>query len=831
MKQLFYVQRVSLRAAQSIAFFCLALIMMSSHQLNAQKISGSVQLPDGKPAEFTAVMLLRAKDSTLAKGAVTDEQGKYEVENISAGSYFLSVSLVGYPKFSGQPFDFKNENLALNPIKLQAQNTELEAVTIKAQKPFIEVRADKMVMNVEGSITSAGANGMELLQKAPGVVVDNNDNISLKGKSGVNIWIDGKPSQMEVKDLAAYLRSLNSNDIEAIEIITNPSARFDAAGNAGIINIRLKKNKNLGTNGSIGANFRYGISPKGDVSLNLNHRNKKVNIFGNVGYNNGEWHNSMTFYREQNGKIFDQRQKQINYHPGGNLKIGADYFANNNHTFGILVSGNKNMGNWRSSSQTFISESASAQRVDSVLDATNRIETGRQNMNINANYRFTDTMGHELTVDLDKGFFRGRGESYQPNYYKTPDFSRILTQRIFSNNTPTNIDITSIKADYSQKLFKKAQLGAGFKVAKVTTDNTFDFFNVSESGISIKDVTRSNQFVYTEQVNAAYLNLNTPLSSKFSLQVGLRVEQTQSVADLRRDPSQVAKPNDKVARDYTDLFPSAALTFTINPKNALNLTYSRRIDRPSYQDLNPFENKLDELTFQRGNAFLQPQYADNVEVTYTFMQAVNFNIGFSRTKNMFTEIIEKGTASDELNYTYITNRNLSRQDNINFGLSSPTPIKKWWNGFVNISAYSSRFVANLPEYQFDQRVPFAWNLYAEQNWTLPKDFTLSASGWYNSPAIWGGTMRSKQQGSFDMGLQKKIWSGRGNVRLSVTDIFFTAPWGGVTDVIPGLRMTARGQWESRQVRLNFSYRFGNKEVKSARQRETGLESEKNRIKN
>lgn len=831
MKQSFYVQRVALRAAQSIAFFYLALIMMSSSQLNAQKISGSVQLPDGKPAEFTAVMLLRAKDSTLAKGAVTDEKGKYEMEGITAGRYFLSVSLVGYPKWSGQPFDFQKENLELESVKLKAESTELQAVTIKAQKPFIEVKADKMVMNVESSITSAGANGLELLQKAPGVVVDNNDNIALKGKNGVQIWIDGKPSQMEVKDLAAYLRSLNANDIEAIEIITNPSARFDAAGNAGIINIRLKKNKNLGTNGSIGANFRYGIAPKGDVSINLNHRNKKVNVFGNAGYNDGEWHNSMTFYREQNGKIFDQSQKQISYHPGGNLKIGADYFANSKNTFGILATGNFMTGNWKSSSQTFISEATSSQRIDSVLDATNTIEMGRQNANFNANYRFLDTSGHELSVDLDRGFFRGRGESLQPNYYKTPDFARILTQRTFRNNTPTNIDITSIKADYSQKLLKKGQLSAGFKVARVTTDNTFDFFNVAENGTSVKDVTRSNQFVYTEQVNAAYLNVNTPLSSKVSLQAGLRVEQTQSVADLRRDPSQPSKPNDKVERDYTDLFPSAALTFNINDKNALNLTYSRRIDRPSYQDLNPFENKLDELTFQRGNAFLQPQYTNNVELTYTFMQAVNINVGFSRTKNMFTEIIEKGTAADELNYTYVTNRNLSRQDNINFGISSPTPIKKWWNGFVNISAYSSRFVANLPEYQFDQRVPFAWNLYAEQNWTLPKGFTLSASGWYNSPAIWGGTMRSKQQGSFDMGLQKKIWEGRGNLRLSVTDIFFTAPWGGVTDVIPGLRMTARGQWESRQVRLSFTYRFGNKEVKGARQRETGLESEKNRIKN
>jgi 5-hydroxyisourate hydrolase-like protein (transthyretin family) len=831
MKQSFYVQRVALRAAQSIAFFYLALIMMSSNQLNAQKISGTVLLPDGKPAEFTAVMLMRAKDSTLAKGAVTDEKGKYEMEGMTTGRYFLSVSLVGYPKFLGQPFDFKKEDLTLDVVKLQAESTELQVVTIKAQKPFIEVKADKMVMNVESSITSAGANGMELLQKAPGVVIDNNDNISLKGKNGVQIWIDGKPSQMEIKDLAAYLRSLNANDIEAIEIITNPSARFDAAGNAGIINIRLKKNKNLGTNGSIGANFRYGIAPKGDVSINLNHRNKKLNVFGNAGYNNGEWHNSMTFYREQNDKIFDQHQKQISYHPGGNLKIGADYFANSKHTFGILATGNMSTGSWRSISQTFIAQAATSQRVDSVLDATNTIAVGRQNMNFNANYRFADTSGHELTVDLDKGFFKGRGESFQPNYYKTPDFARILTQRIFSNNTPTNIDITSLKADYTQKLFKKAQLGAGFKVAKVTTDNTFDFFNVAENGTPTKDVTRSNQFIYTEQVNAAYLNLNTPLSSKVSLQAGLRMEQTQSVADLRRDPSQAAKPNDKVARDYTDFFPSAALTFNIHPKHTLNLTYSRRIDRPSYQDLNPFENKLDELTFQRGNAFLQPQYANNVELTYTLMQAVNINVGFSRTKNMFTEIIEKGTAADELNYTYVTNRNLSRQDNINFGISSPTPIKKWWNGFVNISAYSSRFVANLPEYQFDQRVPFAWNLYAEQNWTLPKGFTLSASGWYNSPAIWGGTMRSRQQGSFDMGLQKKIWEGRGNLRLSVTDIFFTAPWGGVTDVIPGLRMTARGQWESRQVRLNFSYRFGNKEVKGARQRETGSESEKNRIKN
>ena len=811
------------------SIFTFLLISLIINALSAQKITGKIQLPDGTPAEFAAVLLLNAKDSSLAKGAVTDDAGAYEIASVKAGNYFLSSTYVGFPKLMGKIFTFSQADLSMDVLKFAAQSKELTAVEIVARKPLIEIKADRTILNVDASVSNAGSNGLELLRKAPGVVLDNNENIQLRGKNGVVVYLDGKRSYLEPQELANLLKSINAADIEAIEIITNPSAKYDASGNAGIINIRLKKNKNFGTNGSVNFSTAYGLGPKNNLSVSLNNRNKKVNIFGSAGVGKSEYHNALNLNREQYGKIFDQRQTQISYQTPVNAKFGIDYSVNDKNTFGFLANVNSNIGDkkWISNSRMDISRVGNP-AIDSILIASNTVAGPLLNANFNANYRFADTLGNEVTVDFDKGLYRSNNLSMQPNKYVNATENVTFRSRAFATEMPSNINIYTAKIDYEHK-FKKseASIATGFKYADVKTDNTFNFYNVLND-VNQKDITRSNQFSYTEKVAAVYLNGNIPFNKKLSLQTGLRLENTNSIGDLTRDPSLPKGKDDNVPRNYTNLFPSAALTYNVSQKHGFNLTYSRRIDRPSYQDLNPFEERLDELTFRKGSPFLRPQYSNNYEAKYIFMGFASLGASYSKTKDLITDIVEIDLTAP--NKSFINYRNLASQDNFALTLSTPTPIKKWWNGFLNVTMFKSIYKAKFPEYDFTAATPIAWNVYAEQTFTLPKDFVYEISGWFNSTSIWGGSWVSQPQGSLDMGVQKKILKGKGTLKLNVTDIFFTAPWRSFSDAIPNLVIKGNGNWESRQVKLNFNYRFGSNTVKGARSRKIGLEDEKNRIK-
>lgn len=798
-------------------------ILLLSFQVQAQS-PGSVKgtVTDSKKAAMPSVTvsLLQATDSSLVKTEITDAQGLFDIPVIKSGKYLLAYSLAGHEKTYSGSFDIADgQSVKIPDVQMQPLVTKLQGVVVTSKKPLIEVKADKTVFNVESSINATGSNAMELLQKSPGVLVDNNDNISMKGKTGVRIYVDGKMMQLDSKDLAAYLRSITSSDIESIEMISNPSAKYDASGNAGIINIKLKKNKKYGTNGSVNAGFTQGITPKGNGSVNLNYRNKKVNLFGNIGGNIGRFQNELYFYRKQKDTVYDQKTRMYTDNQSINAKVGADFFVNSKHTLGVMTTINYNDNDWNSEGNTDIYEQNSGVFVKS-LKAFNTIPGSRLNSNSNLNYRYADTSGREVNVDIDYGVFKGRGRSYQPNFYNDKN-NNLLYSIINRNNTPTDINIFSVKADAEQRL-GKGKLGYGVKGSFVTTENSFEFFNDDANGNPIKLPERSNSFRYKEHVYAAYLNYQQQLNAKWSLQAGLRAEQTNSEGILTRDDGIVQSDNE-VKREYLDFFPSAAISWNMSQKHALNLTFSRRIDRPTYQDLNPFENKLDELTYQKGNAFLKPQYTSNVELTHTFMGMVNTSIGYSYVKDFSTE------ATDTINNaTYVQQKNLARQQVINVGINSPLPIRKWWNGFVSVWYNYQMFDGQIGENKVSRNVP-SYGAYMQHSFTLGKDYTAEVSGWFNGPSVWGGTWKTKSQGAVDIGLQKQIFKRKATIKVSATDLFFTAPWKAIND-FGGLYINGGGNWESQTVRVNFTWRFGNSQVKSSRQRQTGLESESKRIK-
>jgi len=795
------------------------LLTASGFAQTKTTVSGTVQDKYSKAFSGVTVALLKQKDSSLVKTAITENDGRYELSSSVSGNYILSYQGLNTEKKFSNAFKLEDgKDIQLPTIALNLNANQLADVTVVAKKPMIEIKADKTIFNVENSINATGSNALELLQKSPGVQVDNNENINMKGKSGVKIYIDGKMSQLNGQDLAAYLKSINSADIEAIEMISNPSAKYDASGNAGIINIRLKKNKKYGTNGSVNAGYVQGVTPKGNAGLNLNYRDKKINLFSNISGNLGAYENGLDLYREQRDTIYDQHSVNVNNNKNFNIKAGADLFMNPKSTLGFMVTANTSDGEWTSSGETDVYYKPTGQYIKKLV-SKNTMPNNRTNINGNINYRYADTTGKEINFDADYGQFRGRGNSYQPNNYVDKN-GQLLYQVVNRNFTPTDIDILTSKVDVELPKWK-GKLGYGAKFSLVKTRNSFDFFT-DVNGTVTKITSRSNSFSYDENVNAAYINYQRQFNPKWSFQGGLRLEQTNSKGVLTRADGQVQADNE-VKKNYLDFFPSAAITYTINPTHTLNLTYSRRIDRPSYQDLNPFENKLDELTYDKGNAFLRPQYTDNIELAHTFKSKITTTLGYSYVKDFATQ-----TTDTIGNATFVQQKNLATQQIYSLTVGSPLNLTKWWTGYANIYYNYQVFDGEIGASKVHNEIP-TYGAYMQNSFKLGKDYTAELSGWFSGPSVWGATWITKPQGGVDLGVQKLLMEKKATIKLSVTDIFHTSPWK-ATSNFGGLYINGGGYWESQTLRLNFTYRFGSSQVKAARQRQTGLESESKRIK-
>ncbi|MBL7818821.1 MAG: outer membrane beta-barrel protein [Saprospiraceae bacterium] len=792
-------------------------LVLFTISLSAQSISGIVQDEASTKLEFITVTLLNVKDSSLTKGAITDVNGKYEMKNIPSGRYFISVNSIGFAKMSTKSFDFKGDNYILEPITLKKSETELNAVTVTSTKPLIEIQADKLVVNVEGSINSTGLNALELLQKSPSIQVDQDDNISVEGKQGVRIYIDGKPSPLSGRDLASVLKSMQSSDIEAIEIITNPSAKYDAAGNVGIINIRLKKNKKMGTNGNITVNPYIGVTPKIDFSGSLNYRDNKWNLFGKYGIGQGIWHNSRQNERILRGIAYNTSINSEFHDKYQNFKAGADYTLNDKNSIGYVVNGNYSDNNFITKSQTLIGRNSEEVLDSAILTSASSSPGMRLNLNHNINYRFADTSGHELTIDADYGTYNGTSDLFQPNNYIYKNPLQTSYNTVYRQATPTDITILSFKADYEQR-FLKGKLGYGIKASTVKSNNVLDAFNV-ESNVAVRDTDRSNTFTYSEKVLAAYINYNRQFNKKWSLQAGLRGEQTFSLGNL---VSYKKNALDKVDTSYLNLFPSFALTYNASKNHSWNVNYSRRINRPSYQDLNPFEYRIDELTYYKGNAFLQPRYTDRLKLTHTFMSKLTTSVSYYYTSNEYNNI-----SRIDANKIYNTTENFSYSQGLSLNMSLNTPITKWWEINTNFWYQNNAIHGEFKDGTVYDVANSNYGFNGTSTFKINKSTTFEVSGWYRSKFTW--IYVNKTQGMVDIGLKKKVLKDRGDIKLSMGDVFNTVGFSALF-VHNDIYQNIYGVWEARRYGVTFNYRFGSNEIKSAREHKGSSEDESSRIK-
>ena len=801
-----------------IAFFLVTSALSLHARPNLGTISGSAQDDKGDPVVFGTVLLKSVTDSSLVKAAYTEDDGTFLLAGVPEGAYFIELSYVGYSTYYSDKIDLKaSEELKLEPITMATAAVDVEGVKVVAKKPVLTVLPDKTVFNVSGSINAVGNNALELLKKSPGVVVDNDNNIMLMGKAGVQVYVDGKPSPLSTEDLAAMLENMQSDQIENIEIITNPSSKYDAEGNAGIINIVMKRDKRFGTNGSVNLGYRVGIYSKYNGSVSLNHRTSKMNIFGTYGYNTGIRRNWMDIYRIQSETIFDKVTAMTHEFNSHTFRGGMDYFLGKKSTVGFMVNGYVNNTDGFSDTRTAIIP-VSTWETDSYLIATNTSRQERMNVNGNLNYRYDDGEGSTWNVDADYGRFENQNDAYQPNTFLDSTGLNQLYENIYTSYAPTNIDIYSFKIDH-ERPFWGGKLGVGAKTSYVMTDNIFDFYDVL-SGVEVLDVERSNQFVYTENVNAGYVNFQKQVK-KFGIQAGLRVEHTNSLGELTAATS---SPEDSVRRNYVSLFPSAGVTYNHNQFNSFRVMYSRRINRPSYQDLNPFEYKLDEQSYRKGNAFLQPMFTHSVSLSHTYKYTLNTTFSYSLTSGYITNIVDTA----ETFASYLTQRNLDNQEVYTLNVAYPFSPAKWWSVFATATLSHTKNQADYGDGKIVDVQRTVFNIYGQNTFKLPKDFSAQISGHYSTPSLWGGTYLTREFWGVDVGVQRKFFKNKLNAKVTFSDVFHTMQWR-ATSIFGGMFMDVSGGWESQQFRVNLTYLFGNEKVKGARKRDTGLEEEQKRL--
>lgn len=804
-----------------LCLFCTRLLMAQS----TAQISGWVKDADDNPVAAATVLLKKLPDSALVRSLLSNETGAYVFTNLRQGAYFVAVSATGFAEYRSAALAVDSARLSQDAgiIRLQRAERVLGAVTVKTTKPAIEKLIDRTVMNVEAFLSAPSSNALEMLEKAPGVNVDESAGISLRGKSGVAIFIDDKPSYLSGTELMNYLRSLPAGSLDKIEVITAPPAKYDAAGNAGIINIRTKKTRTAGFNGGVNLAAGQGKYPRTNNSFTFNYRNNRINFFGTAAYTLNNSVNDLTinryyFYGDGSPRFtFFQHSFIRRAAYAANLRLGIDYTVSPKTTIGIITSGVTRPSHERTANTSTVRNAGGT--VDSLIAADNFADGKWKNgtLNLNLLHKYNG-QGKELAVDLD---YVGYSSSTQQRFFNRAynAANSIKWQDALTGDLPSDIAIYSAKADYSLPLQGDVKLAAGLKFSQVKTDNAAAYF-ATVNNVIVPDFDKTNHFLYTEGIKAAYINGNKDWKA-FSVQAGLRLENTTSDG---HQLGNTAKPDSAFRRSYTNLFPTAYFLWRLDTqgKHQLSFSYSRRIDRPVYQDLNPFISPLDKFSIYVGNPYLQPTFTNGFSLAHTFKNRLTTTLSYSYTQNIIQETI------DLSNNIYISRpANIGRSTVLGLGVDVSVKPAKWWNlvGYAEVQRRS--YNDFLYGYHLDTAaVYFGSN--ATNQFTLGKGWSAEVSGFYRT-AILVGQISSSATGLVNVGVGKKILNGKGSLRLMIRDIFYTRLNHGIIASIKDAYGTYRNWGDSRNATLSFSYNFG----KTFKQRAHGsaVETEQNRVRN
>ncbi len=802
----------------------LALSLVSHAQTNTGKITGTVIDGGQKTIASATITLIRVKDSSVVKIGAADKTGKFEFEAIGEGRYLVAISVVGHQKSFSEAFDItpSNSSVVLKTIDLVPLSKDLKEVTVTSKKPFVEQKIDRMIVNVEAAVTNMGSSAFDVLEKSPGISVDKDGNISLKGKQGVIVLIDGRETHLGSTDLANYLRSLNANQLDQIEIMTNPPARFDASGTSGVINIKTKKNKQMGYNGSLNLGYGQGRYPKMNEGLNLNYRNNKVNLFTNLSHNYSHNYGQLDIQRTFRDKdtrellsYFDQVARMQNKSHNYSAKLGMDYFASKKTTLGVVLTRFLSDRNSNNRNVTNISDASGS--PNSQTRAYSGSDQAWKNFSTNLNFRqVLDTAGSELTADADYVTYDSKNDQQLINAYFNAAGVPTDKADTLLGALPQTINIYSAKVDYLKNLKKDVRFEAGIKTSFVKTDNNAAYDSVL-NGQLVHDYNRSNYFIYEENINAAYVNFSSPLGKKWSAQAGLRLENTNAKGNQ-------VTTGEKFDRHYTQLFPTLYLQYKADEKNSFVLNYGKRIRRPDYQRLNPFINFLDRYTYQQGNPNLKPQFSHNIELSHGYKGLVTTTLNYSRTVDIIQQVIEQ---NEDKNETYVKAANIANQRQYGISVNTTIPVTKWWRSNVYVNVFNNKFDGIVND-TFVSVKATTLALNGSQQFTFAKTWSAEISGFFRTGGI-EGVIEARSMGMLSAGISKEIFKKKATIRLNVRDIFYTQGFRGKSKY-SNIDASFRELRDSRVVNIGFTYRFSKGKINGGpKRRASSASDEQNRV--
>jgi iron complex outermembrane recepter protein len=781
-------------------------LLLGSTSLMSQpaQISGFVYNAAREPAMFSTIVLLNS-DTLTVKGALGREDGSFLIENVAAGEYFIQVRNLEYLTYTSDLIKIsKGENLQLEPVILSTAVNRLDEVVVTADKAVVEVHADKLVFNVSASASASGNNGLELLSKAPGVVVDMDNNIILQGKSGVLIFINGRPSRLSGNDLANLLEGLRSDDIETVEIITNPSSRYEAEGTAGIINIVMKKNRRAGTSGNIVSSYSQGNYGRGSLGTTMNNNSGKMLLNTQFSVSDSDFPIEFKENSEQRGYLIDMNTFEVWHRRGYNLSTGFDYQFDARNSISaegrvFLTQRNADLTN-----QTGIM-SIEPDFPSEILHARSHDEIPIQNYILNLNYRYIFSETSNLNTDVSYGNYSFKKNTRQPNSYFDQNMTALRSSES-RYHSKTMIDLVSAMVEYEKK-FGFLTVSTGVKLSFVQTGNNLNVYNM-QNNTPVFDINRSNDFAYRENVAAAYFLMNAVPNKYLTLNLGIRLENTSSLGVL---DSEIPTSDDRVSKSYNDFFPTFGISWNNQKNSVLSASIGRRITRPGYQDLNPFEYNFSELQSWKGNPFLSPNYITNYQLTWMYRRKLVISNTYSITRDFFSWIFimqdEKGTI--------LTPRNMNKVTDNGLNVSLPVQVFRWWE-ITTSAGY------NLAHYTDDTHgINLKANIYnyrTQHVFKLPADIGLELTYYGNSPFIFRGSIQVEGFHGLNVGLRKSFLERKILLQLTGNDVFRTnsdyfykSNYGGL--ITDGIRTV-----DNQRFGFSLTWNFGNQNKNKQRNR-------------
>lgn len=801
--------------------FLVGVCFFSFAQTKLSAIQGKVLMENNEAAEAATIVLLKAADSSVVRSGLVDAAGKFEFGNIAPGAYRLLATSIGCNKVYSNPYQIlEGQTVVAGNIVLKRVSNQLQEVRVVAKKPYIEVKPGKIVLNVQNSLTAEGNSAYDILRQSPGVHVNStNESLMISGRQPALITIDGKPTNLTGDDLVNLLRSMQSSTIDQIEMITSASAKYDASG-GGIINIISKKGTNVGSNGSVTLGGGYGKYYKSRAGITFNNRTAKLNIFGNYTFDDNKTNryintNRNIIYKDvlSNYDVdYNNIQKTYNH----NFKLGADYAISPKQTIGVLVTGVVREDDFLKNNNLNISNQ---NRLDSVIIAKSTLDRGSSLLNYNINYNgILDKSGKNLSADVNYSTYHRHSNEYITNNFYTPAGVKYRDSLQLENLSPSDIHIWTSKIDYVNPLSKTSRLEAGVKYNHIQSNNNL-IFGPLVNNTYRADPDYTNRFIYTEIVSAAYLNYINKIG-RFNITAGLRAEKTNTTgSSVGVDQSTLLSNKN----NYFNLFPQVQLSYEVDKKNVLNLSYNRGIHRPDYQDINPFLYYTDLYDYNSGNPNLKPEYTNSIQLSHTYNSTFITTLYYNVTNDAYDFPVYEQNDSSKVNVTI--RRNFGRIFVYGATFYAPVQFNSWWNASFNLDASYQRYTSYAIYGNFNRGMQdIIFN--TTQNFTLSNTVTAEISGKYESPTLYG-VNELKQSYTVNAGIGKQVFNKRGNLKLSVIDIFNSDRYRYHVDY-QNVDFTGIDKRETRRVMINFTYRFGKTSVKSASKHNTGNADEQRR---